>query len=59
MQTIRTILDLRKVEVRRLKRRGYEIAYIETQHLDTGEETTIVWTRSARPDDLAENEIPF
>jgi hypothetical protein len=59
MQTIRTILDLRMAEVRRLTRHGYEIEYIETRHLDTGEESTIVWTRPARLGEIAESEIPF
>ena len=59
MLTLRTTLNLRKVDVRRLLRRGYELAYIETRYLDAGDETTIVWTRSARPDDLDETEIPF
>ena len=59
MTILRTALDLRKQDVRRLMRRGYEIAYIETRHLDTGDDTTIVWIRPARPDDLTENEIPF
>ena len=59
MMTFRTTLNLRKMDVRRLLRRGYELAYIETRYLDAGDETTIVWTRLARPDDLDENEIPF
>jgi hypothetical protein len=59
MITIRTTLNLRKSEARRLMRRGYEIEYIETRRLDAGDETTIVWTRPPRPDDLAEHEIPF
>jgi hypothetical protein len=42
-----------------LLRRGYELAYVETRHLDAGDETVIVWTRPARPDDLDESEIPF
>ena len=59
MTTIRTTIDLRKVEVRRLKLRGYDIEYIETRHLDTGEESTIVWTRPSQLGDIAESEIPF
>ncbi len=59
MTVLRTTLDLRKADVRRLLRRGYELAYIETRHLDAGDETTIVWTRSTRPDDFDESEIPF
>jgi hypothetical protein len=59
MKMIRTTLDLRKVEVRRLMRHGYDIEYVETRHLETGEESTIVWTRPTQPDDIAESEIPF
>jgi hypothetical protein len=59
MITIRTTIDLRKVEVHRLKLRGYDIEYIETRHLDTGEESTIVWTRPSQLGDIAESEIPF
>ena len=59
MTVLRTTRDLRKADIRRLLRRGYELAYIETRHLDTGDETAIVWTRPVRPDDLDESEIPF
>ena len=59
MKTLRTTLNLRKCDVRRLMRRGYEIEYIETRHLDSGDETVIVWTRHLRPDDLAESDVPF
>jgi hypothetical protein len=59
MMTLRTTLNLRKSEARRLMRRGYEIEYIETRRLDAGDETAIVWTQPTRSDDLAENEIPF
>ena len=59
MKTLRTTLNLRKYDVRRLLRRGYEIEYIETRHLDNRDETVVVWTRPTQPDDLAENEVPF
>ena len=59
MKTLRTTLDLRKYDARRLMRRGYEIEYIETRHLHDRDETAIVWTRQSRPDELAETEIPF
>jgi len=59
MKTLRTTLDLRKYDARRLMRRGYEIEYIETRHLHDRDETVIVWTRQCRPDELAETEIPF
>jgi len=41
MPTIRTRLNLRKSEGRRLKARGYEILHIETRR-DAGDDTTIV-----------------
>ena len=59
MKTIRTTLDLRRYDARRLMRRGYEIEYIETRHLHSRDETVIVWTRPIRPDELAETEMPF
>ena len=57
MKTLRTTLNLRKHDVRRLLRRGYEIEYIETRHLDNRDETVVVWTRQTQPDDLAESEV--
>jgi hypothetical protein len=39
MKTLRTTLNLRRHDVRRLLRRGYEIEYIETRHLDNRDET--------------------
>jgi hypothetical protein len=59
MKTLRTTLNLRKHDVRRLLRKGYEIEYIETRHLDNSDETVMVWTRQTGPDDLAESEVPF
>jgi hypothetical protein len=59
MTSLRTTRDLRKQDVRRLKRGGYEVAYIETRHLECGDETAVVWTRPERAEDLAEHEIPF
>ena len=59
MKTLRTTLDLRKYDARRLMRRGYEIEYIETRHLHDRDETAIVWTRQSGTDELAETEIPF
>lgn len=58
MPTIRTGLNLRKSEARRLMARGYEILHIETRH-DAGDDTTIVWTRAPRPDDIPEQELPY
>ena len=59
MTTIRTSLNLRKYDARRLFKDGYEIEYIETFHRDTGDESSIVWTRPTRPDDIPERELPF
>jgi hypothetical protein len=59
MMTIRTTLNLRKHEARRLMKGGYEILHIETHHRDTGDESWIVWTRPARPDDIPESELPY
>jgi hypothetical protein len=59
MRTIRTSINLRKCDARRLMKGGYEIEYIETQHTDSGDHFTIVWSRPARPDDFPENEIPY
>jgi hypothetical protein len=57
MPTIRTRSTLRKFDARRLIAHGYEIQHIETNH-DDGE-TTIVWTRAPRPDDIPEHELPY
>jgi hypothetical protein len=59
MPTLRTTLDLRKYDVRRLIARGYEILYVETRHRDDGDETEIVWTRPSRPDDIPDHELPY
>ena len=59
MRTIRTRLNLGKHDTRRLIRDGYEIEHIETYHRDTGDDSSIVWTRPARPDDIPEHELPF
>ena len=59
MTIIRTSLNLSKYNARRLVRDGYEIAYVETFHRETGDESSIVWTRPTRTDDIPEHEIPF
>ena len=59
MKTIRTTLNLRKYDVRRLTAHGYEIVHIETWHHDDGDETEIVWTRAPRPDEIPEHELPY
>jgi hypothetical protein len=58
MPTLRTTLDLRKYEARRLMARGYEILHIETRHGDNGDKTEIFWTRPLR-DDIPEHEVPY
>ena len=59
MKTIRTTLNLRRYDVRRLTAHGYEILHIETRHHDDGDETEIVWTRAPRPDEIPEHELPY
>ena len=59
MQAIRTSLNLNKYNARRLIRAGYEIEYIETFHRETGDESSIVWTRPARPGNTPERKLPF
>lgn len=59
MPTIRTTLNLRKYDVRRLMAHGYEILHIETRHHNEDEESEIVWTRPPRPDDIPEHELPY
>ena len=59
MTTLRTTLNLREYDVRRLMARGYDILHIETRHRDDGDETEIVWTRPTRPDEIPECELPY
>jgi hypothetical protein len=59
MQFIRTSADLRKCDARRLMKGGFEIEYIETLHLEAGDQSTIVWRRSPRSGDIPESEIPY
>jgi len=59
MPTLRTTLELRKYDARRLMARGYEILHIESRHGDDGDETEIVWTRPPRADDISEHELPY
>lgn len=59
MTTLRTSANLTKYDARRLVSGGYEIAYVETRHLDTGDVTSIVWTRPVRIGDVLESEIPY
>jgi hypothetical protein len=59
MRTLRTTNRLTKSDARRLMKGGYDIDYIETIHRSAAEETTIVWSRPARPNDIPEFEIPY
>jgi hypothetical protein len=59
MVTLRTSTNLRKFDARRLMKGGFEIEYIETLHLESGDQSLIVWTRPARLDDIPESEIPY
>ncbi|HME23262.1 MAG TPA: hypothetical protein VKI44_18350 [Acetobacteraceae bacterium] len=59
MPTLRTTLNLRKYDARRLMMRGYEILHIETRHRDEGDETEIVWIRPPGPDGVPEHEMPY
>lgn len=59
MTAIRTALNLRKHETRRLINDGYEIMHIETHHRESGDESWIVWTQPVRPDDIPESELPY
>ena len=59
MPTLRTTMELRKYDARRLMARGYEILHIESRHSDDGDETEIVWTRPPRADDISEHELPY
>jgi hypothetical protein len=57
MTIIRTIADLTRHDVRRIKRGRYEILAIETRHLEQGEVTEIIWGRNDKPDAIHEHEF--
>jgi hypothetical protein len=59
MITFRTSTNLRKCDARRLMKGGFEIEYIETLHRESGDQSTIVWSRQPRPGDIPESEIPY
>jgi len=59
MTIIRTVADLTRQDVRRLKRGRYEIRAIETRRLDQGEVTEILWERDDGPDAITAAELPF
>ena len=49
MKTLRTSTKLTRHDARRLTSGGFEIAYIETRHLQDRDDTTIVWTAPMPP----------
>ena len=59
MTIIRTIANLTRHDVRRIKRGRYKILAIETQHLEHGDATEILWSREDAPDAIREEELPF
>jgi hypothetical protein len=59
MTIIRTIADLTRNDVRRIKRGRYEILAIETRHLGQDEATEILWIRQDPPNAIREDELPF
>jgi hypothetical protein len=58
MTIIRTIADLTRHDVRRIKRGRYEIMAIETRHLE-GHVSEILWSREDPPNAIREDELPF
>jgi len=59
MTIIRTIAELTRHDVRRIKRGRYEILAVETRHLGQGQTTEILWHREDAPDAIREDELPF
>jgi hypothetical protein len=59
MTIIRTIADLTRHDVRRIKRGRYEILAIETRHLELGDVTEILWSREEAPNAIRADELPF
>ena len=59
MTIIRTIADLTRGDIRRIKRGRYEILAIETRHLGHDETTEILWSREDPPSAIREDELPF
>ena len=55
----RTGAGLTRGDVRRLTRGRYAIRAIETQHLEDGDRTEILWEREDGPNAITEAEIPF
>jgi hypothetical protein len=59
MTRIRTGAGLTPRDLRRLRRAGYAIQAIETQHLEQSEDTEIIWEREDGPDAITAAEVPF
>ncbi len=59
MTIIRTIADLTRHDVRRIKRGRYEILAIKTRHLEQDATTEILWSRRDTPNAIREDELPF
>jgi hypothetical protein len=59
MTIIRTIADLTRHDVRRIKRGRYEILAIETRRLEQDETTEILWIRQDPSNAIREHELPF
>jgi hypothetical protein len=59
MTIIRTVTDLTRHDVRRIKRGRYEILAIETRHLGQDETTEILWSRRDPPNAIREHELPY
>ena len=59
MTIMRTIANLTRHDVRRIKRGRYEILALETHHREAGDLTEILWSREEAPDAIREEEVPF
>ena len=59
MTIIRTIAELTRHDVRRIRCGRYEILAIETRHLGQDETTEILWSREDLPSAIREDELPY
>jgi hypothetical protein len=59
MTIMRTIADLTRHDLRRIKRGRYEILAIETYHLGESEMSEILWSRQDPANAIREDELPF
>jgi hypothetical protein len=59
MTIIRTIAELTRHDVHRIKRGRYDILAIETRHLGQAETTEILWSREDLPSAIREDELPY